>query len=107
MGIVETKEVTQVKLEKVLVGRKCDICGRNIDVSRSDNTSYNYFVIHTWHYDWGNDSIDSHEYLDACCPECVMKFTKDYIERSYERIYNTKRIEITHVRSLEAGAHDE
>lgn len=106
MGIVETKEITHVEKEEKIVKRICDICNEEIKLS-NDGHSYNYFVIHTWHHDWGNDSVESHDYLDACCPDCVMKFTKDYIESAYERIYNTKEIEISHVRSLEAGAYGE
>ena len=39
-----------------------------------------YIHIHTWHNDWGNDSIDSHENYDLC-KECAKKFVSDYIER--------------------------
>lgn len=52
----------------------------------------------------GNDSIDSHEYFDACCPECAMKFAKDYIQDSFNRMFNSRTIEIKHVRSLSEGS---
>lgn len=103
MKITERKEVTHVTVDEVIVGRKCDICGS--DIRKTDlATIYNYFVIHTWHSDWGYDSVDSHEYRDACCPDCVMKFAKEYIEDAFERPYNTHEIEIEHVRTLEDGA---
>lgn len=105
MKISERKEVTHVTVDEVIVGRKCDVCGKDIEKSR-DGMNYNYFVIHTHHCDWGNDSVDSHEYYDACCPECVMKFTKDYVEDSFVRMYNSKVIEIEHVRTLADGACD-
>ena len=101
--ITERKEVTHTVTEEVIIGRKCDICEKPIEVSQ-DGLNYNYFIIHTYHYDWGNDSIESHEYMDACCPECVMKFTKKYIEDSFKRITNTRIVEIRHVRSLNEGA---
>ena len=105
MQIVERKEVTHVTVDEVIVGRKCDICGKNIEKPRGER-NYNYFVIHTWHSDWGNDSIDSHQYYDACCPKCVMKFTKEYIEQSFSERTNTKEIEISHVRTLSDGAFE-
>jgi len=101
--IVERKEVTHVTVDEVIIGRKCDICGKNIEKA-NDLKDYNYFVIHTWHNDWGNDSIDSHEYYDACCPECVMKFTKEYIEKSFAKEINSKEIKISHARTLSEGA---
>ena len=104
MKITERKEVTHVEIKDVIIGRKCDICGGNITESKSGG--YNYFLIHTWHNDWGNDSIDSHEYMDACSPECVMKFTEEYVRDSFIRKSNTKSIEIEHVMSLADGAHD-
>lgn len=104
MRIIERKKVTHVEVEDVIIGRKCDICGSNI--TESEREGYNYFLIHTWHNDWGNDSIDSHEYKDACSPECVMKFTEEYVRDSFIRKFNTKSIEIEHVRSLADGARD-
>jgi hypothetical protein len=102
MKITERKEVTHTIIEEVIVGRKCDICGKTINcVDRLGN--YNFFTIHTWHNDWGNDSCESHEYLDACSPECVMKFTEEYIRKSFEQVYNSKQIEIEHVRGVGEG----
>lgn len=103
MQIVERKEVTHVTVDEVIIGRKCDICGKDIEKT-NDERSYNYFVIHTWHSDWGYDSIDSHKYYDACCPECVMEFTKEYIEKSFAQRTNSREIEISHVRTLSDGA---
>lgn len=104
MKITEKKEVTHVSVDEVIVGRKCDICGKNIE---KRNGFYNYFVIHTWHHDWGNDSIESHRHYDACCPECVMKFTQEYVGNSFADSFNTEEIEISHTRSLNDGAIDD
>lgn len=104
MRLVERKEVTKVVMDDVIVGRRCDICNKDIKKIH-DNRNYNYFVIHTYHSDWGNDSIDSHEYYDACCPECVMTFARRYVEESFKRIFNSRVIEIKHVRSLEEGSN--
>ena len=35
-----------------------------------------------------------------------MSFAEKYIKDSFERMYNSKEIEIKHVRSLENGAED-
>jgi len=109
MKVEERKEVVRKTIEAVIVGRKCDVCGADIMPVKGPNvfTQYNYFVIHTHHHDWGNDSVDSHEYFDACCPECVMKFTNEYIKDAYDRMFNSHEIEIIHVRSLENGVWEE
>ena len=104
MKITEKKEVTHVTVDEVIVGRKCDICGKSIEKT---GAFYNYFVIHTWHHDWGNDSIESHRYKVACCPECVMKFTQEYVEESFTRPCNSREMEISHVRWLNDGATDD
>ena len=107
MKITERKEVTHVNVDEVIVGRNCDICGKGIYPSKDWDARCNYFVIHTWHNDWGNDSIESHEYFDACCPDCVMKFTQKYIKDSFEGMtHNTMKIEIAHARTLAEGACD-
>lgn len=91
MNIVEKKTVAVVK--EVTVGVKCDFCGKQVD-------HRNYFHITTSHHDWGNDSIDSYEYMDACCPECVMGFAEKYIQSAYEDKHNTRRIEVEHRRTI-------
>ena len=107
MKIEERKEIVKKTVESVIVGRKCDVCGSEITEFISGGLprgQYNYFAIRTWHNDWGNDSVESHEYYDACSPECVMKFAKLYIEGAYKNVTNTHNIEISHVRCLADGA---
>jgi len=99
MKITERKEVTHTQIDEIVIGRKCDVCKRNIKIDEF-NGHYNYFKIHTWHNDWGNDSIDSHDYFDACCPECVIKFTEKYIKDAFENPLNSRQIEIKHSRCL-------
>ena len=99
MRIEETKSVTTTSVQKVLIARRCDVCENQIDDD-------NYFRIETYHNDWRNDSIDSHEEYDACCPECVMKFTENYVKEAYANKYNTRAIEVEHVRGLPSGASD-
>lgn len=91
MDITEKKTVERI--EEVVVGKKCDFCGRTVD-------NHNYFCVVTSHNDWGNDSIDSFEYQDACCSDCVLKFAEEYIKSAYDDPCNTKRIEIEHMRRL-------
>ena len=107
MRIIERKEVTHVEVEDVLIGRKCDICGKEIlPLKEAYKGQYNYFTIATHHNDWGNDSVDSWEYKDACCPDCVMTFTESYILKAYDRFTNSKEIEIKHCRTLGQGSPD-
>ena len=88
MKIEETKEVTQTVLKAVITGRKCDICGSEIKPIKFPANQYNYFVIHTCHSDWGNDSVDSHEYYDACSPECAIEFTDKYLRNAFDKVFN-------------------
>lgn len=91
MNITEKKTVERV--EEVVVGKKCDFCGRMVD-------KHNFFHVTTSHHDWGNDSIDSYEYMDACCPACALEFAEEYIKDAYNSPINTKCIEIKHCRGL-------
>lgn len=104
MRVVETKEITKVVKEEVTVERICDNCGKKIAISHITglDNQYNYFRITTHHHDWGNDSIDSYESYDACCPTCALEMTEKYLSNAYKGC-NTKEIEIEHVRGLESG----
>jgi len=104
MRVVETKEITKVVQEEVTVKRICDNCGKEITISRKTGlgNQYNYFLITTHHHDWGNDSIESYEYYDACCPTCALEMAEKYLVNAYSD-RNTKEIEIEHVRGLESG----
>lgn len=83
----EVKQIEEVK-DKVI----CDGCEKEIIEENG------YFHVCTHHHDWGNDSIDSLETYDFCCPECLYKFAMPYIQDSYEDPCNTKEIEIEHMK---------
>lgn len=104
MRVVETKEITKVIEEEVTVKRICDNCGKEITISRRTGygDEHNYFHITTHHYDWGNDSIESYEHYDACCPQCALEMAEKYLAKAYKG-NNTKEIDIEHVRSLNSG----
>jgi DNA repair exonuclease SbcCD ATPase subunit len=102
MRVTETKEITKVVREEVTVKRICDNCGNEITLwDRPEE--YNYFLVTTHPYDWGNDSIDSYESYDVCCPKCALEMAEKYLANAYKEGYNTKTIKIEHVRSLERG----
>jgi len=104
MRVVETKEITKVVKEEVTVKRICDNCGKEITISNITGVcdDYNYFCIATHHHDWGNDSIDSYETYDACCPKCALEMAEKYLNNAYAG-RNTKEINISHVRYLSEG----
>jgi len=104
MRVVETKEITKVVKEEVTVKRICDNCGKEIAISHRTGygNQYNYFCITTHHYDWGNDSIESYESYDACCPTCALELAEKYLTKAYSG-NNTKEIEIKHVCGLGEG----
>ncbi len=55
--------------QEVVVGTKCDICGKKSDEAEPDGWHETYHG----HEDWGGDSIDSMEYFDVCSPKCYIK----------------------------------
>lgn len=79
--------------EKKTLYITCDICGAKVDPR-------NYFHFYTHHSDWGNDSIDSLEEFDACSSGCMIQFASKYLEDSYKHKFNTREIEIEHMRRL-------
>ena len=83
------RDMKQVIVKEVVVGKKCDVCFTDIP------PKHPYYEITTHHRDWGNDSVDSYEHHDACCPECAMKFAKKYMTDSWGW-KNTQAIEIEH-----------
>lgn len=107
MRVTEKKETTKVVTEEITIKRICDNCHKELQVSEKSGLGpryyrYNYFHITTHHNDWGNDSGDSYEDYDACCPECAIEMAKTYLTNAFKDI-NSKTIEIEHVRSLGCG----
>lgn len=74
----------------------CDICGKEFNYKqlpyREKIASYYHIV--TGHHDWGNDSVDSVESRDACCDECLLRFTQDWLRDKDVACSNTAYIEI-------------
>ena len=66
---------------------------------RNEKSSYVY--IHTWHNDWGNDSVDSHERGDYC-KECAKSFVTKYVEE----ICGTEELELEHNYLCSGETHD-
>lgn len=70
---MEITEIHNVTLEKeVIIGIKCDICGRDIHGR--------YWTLISGHRDWGNDSCDSVEHFELCSEKCVQSKIKDYFK---------------------------
>lgn len=73
----------------------CDICGKEFDYTKffGDKVA-NYYCIRTGHHDWGNDSCESVEYRDACCDECLSRFTQEWLKDEDVISSHTAYIEI-------------
>lgn len=56
----------------------CDNCHKKIDITNTEGTFYN---VVSGHHDWGNDSSDSIEELDACCDECLTALVNKWLEK--------------------------
>ena len=68
--IKETKQ--EIREVEVIVGIKCDICGKNIKGK--------YWWLMTSHNDWGHDSVDSIKHYDLCSEKCVSNMFKEYFD---------------------------
>lgn len=92
------KRITHTVISDLVYAKKCDICGKDIPPTKRSvppTERFPFFEISTSHHDWGNDSIDSIEYMDACSPECAMKFAKEYLEKDFTKNHS-KEITIEH-----------
>ena len=67
----------------------CDNCDKHIDIMKQKGT---YYSILSGHREWGNDSCDSIEELDACCDECLIALVNRWLEKW--KGYNTAYINI-------------
>lgn len=67
----------------------CDACEKVIDITKQNGTFYS---VCSGHHEWGNDSVDSVECLDACCDECLITLVNKWLKK-WEG-YNTAYINI-------------
>lgn len=72
-------EVKTKTIRKVMYIR-CDKCGKKILPGQYRSDANQYVRIHTWHNDWGNDSVESHRHGDYC-KECARFFVSTYIDK--------------------------
>lgn len=99
------KEVMEVESEVIV----CNICGKEINYDEKSLTGPvgRYYQIKTGHHDWGNDSCESVEYTDACCDECLSKFTQKWLKDEDVIRSNTAYIEIYKKSHLRKGQKED
>jgi len=95
------KEVTEVESEIMV----CDICGKELKYEKwlGKEKIASYYHIRTGHYDWGNDSCESVTSRDACCDECLSRFTQEWLKDEDVISSNTAYIEINKDRHVLKG----
>jgi hypothetical protein len=59
---------TQMVPRQIVTATTCDGCGKTDGPSPD---GWNHFSSH--HSDWGNDSVDSYDYWDACSFACYLQ----------------------------------
>lgn len=94
----DTTKIMKTIIEKeCVISKRCDVCGKDIPpASKSFPRELTpYYKIKTHHNDWGNDSIESYEYKDACSPECALKICQEYIPYRFKG-NNSRTIEVEH-----------
>ena len=90
----EAKEI--IKTKNIIKEISCDQCSKIIcDSHTSKDDTVSFFTAHTFHNDWGNDSVDSHNYIDFCGLECLLQYTKDYFKESE----GTESLEVERIES--------
>ena len=80
LGEETTREVVKQTIRKVEYIR-CDKCQKKIMPAKYREEKNNYIHIHTWHNDWGNDSIESDKRNDYC-KDCAKQVVAEYISTS-------------------------
>ena len=100
LGEETTREVVKQTVRKIEYIR-CDKCNKKILPSKYREEKSNYIHIHTWHNDWGNDSIDSHEYGDYC-KDCAKEVIAEYISKAN----GTEELELEHKYFWENETHN-
>lgn len=80
----------------------CDSCGLTAAGEPED-----WFEGSTWHSDWGNDSVDSNEALDACSLACFTKVLGNRLAEYGEQPNPTFKVSLTilnHAQATEVHA---
>jgi hypothetical protein len=67
-------------VKQVVVSTTCDNCGKTergpTTYSGDADTPVGWVHFHSYHNDWGNDSIESHEDWDACSWNCYLEVVR-------------------------------
>ena len=74
----EVEEIITYKKRQLLDFVECDLCKKKIVPVPYRDKKGSYVKVHTWHNDWCNDSIDSHD-TKILCKECACKYIQEYI----------------------------
>ncbi len=102
LGEEITREVVKKSTRKVEYIR-CDKCKKKIMPSKYNlEKESNYIHVHTWHYDWGNDSIESHEHKDYC-RDCAKQVVLEYVSN----ISGTEQLELQNGYLLEDETYED
>lgn len=89
------EEIKKVITErKFLTGITCNHCKRQIEEGAG------YWTVTFSHSDWGRDSIDSFEYKDYCCKECLAVAFLEYIDESGDKKNNPNTMRMDIERSI-------
>lgn len=90
------KEVEELESAVIV----CDICGKELQYTQTAFVSpvAVYYEITTGHHDWGSESCESIEHKDACCDECLSRFTQEWLQNAEVIESNTAYIDIRKTR---------
>lgn len=79
LKMVEKHTVTEVR---------CDGCGKVVRDEQDDWVDFS-----SYHSDWGNDSIDSHDQWDACSAACYLKIVRKVLDDYGETTHPTLTVD--------------
>jgi hypothetical protein len=76
MELKERKEITK----EVIIGHKCDDCGKEIIGA----LPLDWCKITAHHHEWGNDWEDSYSYNEICSIKCFISKIKELVSEYEE-----------------------
>lgn len=75
---------TELINKRVVFQTVCDACSK---VEGLDPDGWHHF--NSYHHDWGNDSIESHEDHDACSWPCYLSIVREVFEGYHAGTHST------------------
>jgi DNA-directed RNA polymerase subunit RPC12/RpoP len=78
MKYLGQEQEVEIVVKRQIKYIRCDRCGKKIIPKQYKTDENQYIHVHTFHNDWGHDSVESHTFNDYCV-ECAKIVVAEYI----------------------------